>query len=70
MAAATAQIAGQVLVAEARTSRLASAWLGGLMAAIVALLVIGGQPDVRVAVAFAVGEGVALTLMAVLAIRS
>ena len=70
MAAATAQIAGQVLVAEARTSRLASAWLGGLLAAIVALLVIGGQPDVRVAIAFAVGEGVALMLMAILAIRS
>jgi O-antigen/teichoic acid export membrane protein len=70
MAAATAQIAGQVLVAEARTSRLAGAWLGGLLAAIVALLVIGGQPDVRVAFAFAVGEGVALMLMAVLAIRS
>jgi O-antigen/teichoic acid export membrane protein len=69
MAAATAQIAGQVLVAEARTSRLASAWLGGLLAAIVALLVLGGQPDVRVAFAFAVGEGVALMLMAVLAIR-
>ena len=70
MAAATAQIAGQVLVAEARTSRLASAWLGGLLAAIVALLVIGGQPDLRVAFAFAIGEGVALMLMAVLAIRS
>jgi O-antigen/teichoic acid export membrane protein len=70
MAAATAQIAGQVLVAEARTSRLAGAWLGGLLAAIVALLVIGGQPDVRVAFAFAIGEGVALMLMAVLAIRS
>jgi O-antigen/teichoic acid export membrane protein len=69
MAAAAAQIAGQVLVAEARTSRLAGAWFGGLLVAAVALVALGGQPDVRVAVAFAVGEGVALILMAALAIR-
>ncbi len=69
MAAATAQIAGQVLVAEARTSRLAGAWIGGLAAATVALLVLGGQPDVRVALAFAIGEGMALILMALLATR-
>lgn len=69
MAAATAQIAGQVLVAEARTSRLASAWIGGLVAASVALLVLGGEPDVRVALAFAIGEGMALVLMALLATR-
>jgi O-antigen/teichoic acid export membrane protein len=69
VAAATAQVAGQVLVAEARTSRLAGAWLGGLATAVVVLLVLGGQPDVRVALAFAIGEGVALVLMAVQAIR-
>jgi O-antigen/teichoic acid export membrane protein len=69
VAAATAQIAGQVLVAEARTSRMAIAWVGGLLTALVVLLVLGGQPDVRVALAFAIGEGVALILMAVLAIR-
>jgi O-antigen/teichoic acid export membrane protein len=69
MAAATAQIAGQVLVAEARTSRMAAAWFGGLMAAGVALAVLGGEPDVRVAVAFLIGQSVALILMAVLAIR-
>jgi O-antigen/teichoic acid export membrane protein len=69
MAAATAQIAGQVLVAEARTSRLAGAWFAGLVVAVVALLMLGGQPDVRVALAFAIGEGVALVMMALLAIR-
>jgi O-antigen/teichoic acid export membrane protein len=68
MAAATAQVAGQVLVAEARTSRLALAWSGGLVAGVAALFVIGGEPDVRVAMAFAIGEIVALALMAVLAI--
>jgi O-antigen/teichoic acid export membrane protein len=69
MAAAAAQIAGQILVAEARTRRLAMAWSGGLLAAVVALLVLGGEPDVRVAASFAVGEGTALLLMAVLSAR-
>jgi O-antigen/teichoic acid export membrane protein len=69
MAAASAQIAGQVLVAEARTPRLAGAWLGGLLVAVIATLALGGEPDLRVALAFAIGEGVALILMALLAIR-
>jgi O-antigen/teichoic acid export membrane protein len=69
MAAAAAQIASQVLVAEGRTTRLSLAWLGGLAGAIVALLAIGGEVDTRVAVAFAVGEFLALGLMAVLATR-
>ncbi len=68
-AAAAAQIAGQVLVAEARTSRLSAAWFGGLAAGVVALLLLGGAPDVRVAIAFAIGEVVALVLMAGLAVR-
>jgi O-antigen/teichoic acid export membrane protein len=70
MAAATAQIASQVLVAEARTSRLASAWFGGLMIGLVALFVIGGAPEFRVALAFLIGEVVALLLMAVFAAGS
>lgn len=69
MAAAAAQIASQVLVAEGRTRRLALAWLGGLTAALVALFALGGDPDVRVAGAFIVGEFTALGLMALLAIR-
>jgi O-antigen/teichoic acid export membrane protein len=69
MAAAAAQIAGQVLVAEARTSRLSAAWFGGLLVGVVALLLLGGEPDVRVAMAFAIGEVIALILMAGLAVR-
>lgn len=69
MAAAAAQVAGQVLVAEGRTSRLAGAWFGGLVVAVVALFVLGGAPDLRVALAFVIGEVVALVLMALLAIR-
>ena len=69
MTAATAQIAGQVLVAEARTLRLALAWLGGLAAGVVALVLLGGEPDTRVALSFAIGEVVALVLMAGLAAR-
>lgn len=69
MAAAAAQVAGQVLVAEARTTRLALAWLGGLSVGAMALLLLGGQIDVRVAGAFAIGEITALGLMAYLAVR-
>ncbi len=69
VAASAAQVASQTLVAEGRTSRLSIAWSGGLLAGVAALAVLGGEPDVRVAVAFAVGEGVALTLMGPLAIR-
>ena len=69
MAAAAAQIASQVLVAEGRTSRLSWAWLGGLLVALVVLVVARGEADTRVALAFAVGEVVALGLMAALAMR-
>lgn len=69
MAAAAAQITSQVLVAEGRTRRLAVAWLGGLIVAIVALFFIGGDPDIRVAGSFAIGEFTALGFMAVLATR-
>jgi O-antigen/teichoic acid export membrane protein len=66
MAAATAQIAGQVLVAEGRTSRLSVAWVAGLIVAIVAIVLFQVDPDVRVALAFLVGETVALVTMAFL----
>ena len=69
MAASASQIAGQVLVAQARTPRLSLAWLGGLVSGLIALWFIGGAADVRVAASFAIGEGVALVLMATLAIR-
>ncbi len=69
MAAAAAQVASQVLVAEGRTRRLALAWVGGLGVGLLALLVLGGEPDTRTALAFASGEAAALGLMAYLAIR-
>jgi O-antigen/teichoic acid export membrane protein len=69
MAAASAQIASQVLVAEGRTARLSWAWLGGLLVGLLTLLLAGGEPDTRVAIAFAAGEVTALSLMALLAIR-
>ena len=69
MAAAAAQVASQVLVAEGRTRRLSLAWFGGLLLAVLFLLVVKGEPDTRVALSFAIGEFVALGLMAVLATR-
>lgn len=69
MAAAAAQITSQVLVAEGRTSRLAWAWLGGLVVAVIVLLMTTGEPDTRVAIAFMSGEATALGLMAYLAMR-
>ena len=69
MAAATAQIASQVLVAEGRTSRLSWAWLGGLLVGALALVITTGSPDTRVGIAFVAGEVTALGLMALLAIR-
>lgn len=69
VAAASAQVASQVLVAEGKTSRLSTAWIGGLMAGLIVLVSFGGDVGVRVARAFVVGEFTALALMGVLAIR-
>jgi O-antigen/teichoic acid export membrane protein len=69
MAAATAQIASQVLVAEGRTARLSWAWLGGLLVGAIVLVLATGTPDSRVGFAFVAGEVTALGLMALLAIR-
>lgn len=69
MAAAAAQIASQILVAEGRTRSLAIAWLGGLVVALIALFLLTGEPDTRVSSAFVIGEFIALGLMAVLARR-
>lgn len=70
MAASTAQIGGQVLVARARTGALASAWAAGLLAALVVMVAAGGSPDVRVATGFAAGELVALVSVGLLITRS
>ena len=68
--ASGAQIAGQVLVARARTGRLALAWMAGLLVAMVVLAVSSGTPDLRVAVAFVVGEAVALGVVLAQVLRS
>jgi O-antigen/teichoic acid export membrane protein len=69
MAAAAAQIAGQVLVAEGRTSRLAVAWTIGLAVALVVMFAFRPDPDLRVAAGFASGEAAALLAMWMLAAR-
>lgn len=69
MAAAAAQIASQVLVAAGKTKLLGFAWFGGLAAAVVVTLLVGGAPDTRVAIGFVTGEVAALGLMAFLATR-
>jgi O-antigen/teichoic acid export membrane protein len=69
MAAAAAQVASQVLVAEGRTNRLSLAWLGGLVVAALSLVILRGDADIRVALSFVIGEFVALGLMALLATR-
>ena len=70
VAASTTQISGQVLVALGGTGRLAGAWIAGLIAALIALPLIGLTPDRTVAVAFLVGELAALTVAAWMSLRS
>ena len=70
MAASTAQVAGQVLVARARTDSLAIAWVAGLVVAVGVMMLVQGTPDVRVGAGFAVGEVVALATVSVFITRS
>jgi O-antigen/teichoic acid export membrane protein len=63
VAAVTTQVVGQVLVAAGRTGALALVWSLGLVIAAVVLLVSSLEPLTRVALAFALGELVALTAM-------
>jgi lipopolysaccharide/colanic/teichoic acid biosynthesis glycosyltransferase len=51
---------GQILVARGRTIVLGVAWLGGLAAALIAILAAGSGPITRVTIAFMVGAVVAL----------
>jgi O-antigen/teichoic acid export membrane protein len=63
IAASTAQIVGQILVARARTALLATAWGTGLGIATAALVLLPGSPDTVVAASFVIGELVALALV-------
>ncbi|CAN5863952.1 hypothetical protein BH23ACT5_BH23ACT5_02210 [soil metagenome] len=70
MAASTAQIGGQVLVARANTGALAVAWAVGLTVAVVVMVASAGSPDLRVAIGFLSGELVAMSAVGFLITRS
>ncbi len=70
MAASTAQIGGQVLVARARTAALAVAWSAGLAVAVIVMVVSVGTPDLRVAIGFLSGELVAMAAVGLIITRS
>ncbi len=63
VAAVTTQVVGQFLVASGRTLALTFVWSLGLVAALIVLGVSSLEPLTRVALAFALGEVVALTAM-------
>jgi O-antigen/teichoic acid export membrane protein len=64
VAASTAQIAGQILVAAGGTGKLATAWATGLAAAVVVLFVQPGAIDRTVAFGFLLGEATAAIVVA------
>jgi O-antigen/teichoic acid export membrane protein len=63
VAAVTTQVVGQFLVAQGRTLALTVVWSLGLAAALLVLVLSDLEPLTRTALAFAVGEAVALTAM-------
>lgn len=64
VAASTAQIAGQILVAARGTGKLATAWAIGLAVAVVVLVVEPYAIDLTVAFGFLLGEATAATVVA------
>jgi O-antigen/teichoic acid export membrane protein len=70
VAASTAQVTGQILVAEGRTGVLARAWVVGLIVAVALLVTIQGAADLVVASAFGVGEAAALCMVGFTVLRS
>src|SRR5690606_24184873 len=66
MAASTAQIAGQVLVAAGGTGKLAAAWATGLVVAAGALVIAPLAVDRTVALGFLLGEATAAIAVAVM----
>lgn len=64
VAGSTAQVAGQVLVAEGSTVALAGAWIAGLLTGLVVMAGIPGEPDRAVAIGFMIGELVAAGVVA------
>lgn len=70
IAASTAQILGQLLVARGATSRLAGAWMIALLVAVAVILGSGGEPQHRVAIAFATGEVTAFAAVGFIVLRT
>lgn len=70
VAASTAQIAGQVLVAAGGTGRLAVAWTTGLVTAVITLVVSPFGAATTVGLAFLLGESVAAMAVATMTLRS
>ena len=62
---------GQILIAMHRELRLVAPWLAGLAAGAAAVVLLGGDPTLRVASGFVIGEALALAglLAAVLTVR-
>jgi O-antigen/teichoic acid export membrane protein len=69
-AAFSSLVLTQILVARGQTGRLAVAWLAALSGAAIAIAAATGTPDVRVAIGFLVGQGVALLGLAVATLRT
>jgi O-antigen/teichoic acid export membrane protein len=67
--ATAAQLVALVIVARGVTTQLAVSWPAGLAVACITLLLAPGDATTRVAIAFLVGQTVALALMTVLATR-
>lgn len=67
--ASVTQIMAQALVAAGSTGQLAGAWVGGLLAGVLALLLAGGEPGIRVAIGFLAGELAAFALALVRTVR-
>jgi O-antigen/teichoic acid export membrane protein len=63
-AGALAQLLGQMLVARGRTASLARRWAVGLVVALVVLILRPAEPEITVALAFALGELAAASAMA------
>lgn len=66
VAASTAQVAGQALVAAGGTGRLASAWATGLVVAVTVLVVAPLAIDRTVALGFLMGEATAAVAVAIM----
>jgi O-antigen/teichoic acid export membrane protein len=66
-AAIASLVTSQTLIARGQTSRLAVAWIVGLAAAALAIAVGSSEPDIRVGIAFLVGQVVALIGVGVIA---